>query len=568
MTYTEIKEKGEKKYYYKVKSIRHGKKVGKQRVYLGVNLSKQELQQKEQDADKILSGISESKESEASKIAKQAEKQQKSKQPQKQNNNKTKKTTFQIDKGKNFSEWYTDIIKKAELADLRNNVKGFIVFQPWSVMAMEKMYSYMEKTLQRKGHKPYWFPTLIPESNLTKESSHIKGFTPDVFWVTHGGETKLEERYALRPTSETLFYQMFSKWIRSYKDLPLKAYQRANVFRYETKATRPFLRSREFHWIEAHCAHETQEDAMKQVHEDMETTQEVLHDIFGLPFIFFERPAWDKFPGAHRTFAADVLNPDGKIVQQPSTHLISQEFSKAFDVKFTDKDEKEKLAWITCYGPAISRIFASIIAVHGDNKGLKFPWKIAPVQVMIIPIGEDDEVKKQAENIKQHLLENNISVEIDNSEKRLGEKFYFWEMKGIPLRIEFGNKELKENKLTIFRRDTDEKEKINAKDLISYINTTSQDIDKNLIKQADNLFKNKIINAKTKQEIKEIIDAGKIARCGFCSVDKDGTKCAETIEKEINGEVRGTKLGEKNTETKCIVCNKKAKHTVYISKAY
>jgi len=432
------------------------------------------------------------------------------------------------------------------------------------------MYDYMEKALQKKSHKPYWFPTLIPETNLKKESTHITGFTPEVFWVTHGGEKKLEEKYALRPTSETLFYQMFSQWIRSYKDLPFKTYQRANVFRYETKATRPFLRSREFHWIEAHCAHETEEDAIKQVHEDMQTTKEVLHDIFGLPFIFFERPSWDKFPGAHRTFAADVLNPDGRVVQQPSTHLISQEFSKAFDVKFTDKNEKEKFAWITCYGPAISRIFASIIAVHGDDKGLRFPWKIAPIQVIIIPIGEDNKVQNQAEKIKQELLENNISADIDNnSEKRLGEKLYFWEMKGVPLRIELGKKELSENKLTIFRRDQNERESIKPNDLLKYIEKTSKEIDENLTKQADKLFDNNLVNTNTKEQIKEVIEAGKIARCGFCSVDKTGEKCAEIVEKETGAQIRGTKLDEKKKDIKkCIICGKKANNIVYVAKSY
>ena len=555
MTYTEIKEQGENKYYYRVKSIRKGKKVDKQRVYLGGNLKKQELQEKEQEADKKLNNIS-----------KKPQEKQMGK-PQKQN--KKGKVTFEIDKDENFSEWYTDIVKKAELADLRSNVKGFLVFQPWSVLSMEKMYDHMEKVLRRKGHKPYWFPTLIPESNLTKESKHVQGFTPQVFWVTHGGDTKFEEKYALRPTSETLFYQMFSQWIRSYKDLPFKAYQRANVFRYETSATRPFLRSREFYWIEAHCAHATEEDAFKQVQEDMETTQEVLHDIFGLPFIFFERPAWDKFPGAQRTFAADVLNPDGKLVQQPSTHMISRDFAKAFDVKYTDKNEKEKLAWITCYGPAISRIFASIISVHGDNKGLKFPWKIAPVQVVIVPIGKDDKVTKQAEEIKNKLLEKDISVEIDQSEKRLGEKFYYWEMKGVPLRIEFGKRELENNQITIFRRDTGKKETIKINELETYIEKTPKDIDKNLIKEADKLFDNNIINTKTKKEIQEVMDAGKIARCGFCSVDEEGEKCAELIEKEFGAQVRGTKLGEKNKGfTACVNCGKKANHTVYLAKQY
>ncbi len=270
-------------------------------------------------------------------------------------------------KDEDFSEWFSQIIQKAELADLRYNIKGFLVFQPWSVLSMEKMYDYMEKALKQKGHKPYWFPTVIPKSNFEKESVHVKGFTPEVFWVTHGGDKKLEEPLALRPTSETAFYQMFNLWIRSYKDLPFKTYQRANVFRYETKATRPFLRSREFHWIETHCVHATENDAMKQVKEDMQTTKEVLHDIYGLPFIFFERPSWDKFAGAYKTFAADVLNPDGRVVQQPSTHIISPSFAKAFNITYKDKDGKEKSVYTTCYGPAISRIFASIIIVHCDD---------------------------------------------------------------------------------------------------------------------------------------------------------------------------------------------------------
>lgn len=481
-----------------------------------------------------------------------------------------KKITFNIDKEKDFSNWYTEIIRIAELADLRYNLKGFLVFQPWSVLSMEKMYKFMEQALQKKGHKPYWFPLLIPEENLKLESTHIGGFTPEVFWVTEAGNNKLEERYALRPTSETAFYKMFSIWIRGHKDLPFKTYQRANVYRYETKATRPFLRSREFHWIETHCAHASEKDAMKQVHEDMETTKEVLHDIFGIPFIFFERPDWDKFPGAKRTFAADALNPDGKVIQQPSTHLISQNFSRAFNVKFKDKDEKERLAWITCYGPAISRIFASVIINHGDNKGLKFPWTIAPLQVVIVPLAFENNksVLKEAEKIKQMLTESNISAEIDMSENRPGEKFYFWEMKGVPLRIELGPQEIKSKKLTIYRRDIDKKEKINGKNILKYIEKTSKDIDKNLIRKADEVFKNRIQNADSKQEIKKLIEQGKIARVNWCSCTMDGAKCAEIIEKEIQASVRGTKLNKEKAKGNCVICGKPAKHVVYIAKSY
>ncbi len=472
-------------------------------------------------------------------------------------------------KEEDFSEWFTQIVQKAELADLRYNVKGFLVFQPWSVMSMEKMYKELETVLQRKSHKPYYFPTVIPESNLEKESSHLGGFTPEVFWITQGGDKKFEERLALRPTSETAFYQMFALWIRSYKDLPLKAYQRANVFRHETKATRPFLRSREFHWIETHCAHRTEEDAFKQVVEDMETTKEVLHDKFALPFIFFERPAWDKFPGASRTFAADVLNPNGKLLQQPSTHMIAPNFAKAFDVKYKDKDGKEKFAYLTCYGPAVSRIFASVVIVHGDDKGLKFPWDIAPTQVMIVPIDpEDKKLLKKAEELKKKIQEF-ASVEIDLSDKRPGEKFNHWEMKGIPIRIDLGLKDLKEKKVTIFRRDLDKKESVSEKDAIKKVQSIAKDFTKNLIKKADKIFEGRIKETKNLKEIKKAIEEGAVAKCNFCSVDKDGVPCADLIEREVNAEVRGTRLDEKDKpKGKCAVCDKKAKHIVYVGRAY
>jgi len=477
------------------------------------------------------------------------------------------KVTFNISQEKDFSNWYTEIVKKAGLGDLRYNVKGFLVFQPWSVMSMEKMYKFMEAELQRKGHKPYWFPTVIPEENFKKEASHVKGFKPDVFWLEERGGEKL----ALRPTSETAFYQMFSLWIRSYKDLPFKTYQRANVFRYETKATRPFLRSREFHWIEAHCAHATEKDAMKQVHEDMETTKNVLHDIFGLPFIFFERPTWDKFPGAQRTFAADVLNPGGKVVQQPSTHLLNNDFAKAFDVKFKDKDEKDKYCYLTCYGPAISRIFASVVITHGDDKGLKFPWKIAPLQVIIVPFGDSVEILKEAEKIKKELMEKDISVEIDSSDKRPGEKFYYWEMKGVPLRIELGAREIKNKELTIFRRDNGKKQQIKKNELLNFVEKTAKEIDRNLIKHADALLKGSVVGAGDMEVLKEVIEAGKIGRCGFCSVGESGVGCAEVVEKETGAEVRGTKLKKeipKGKTTKCVVCEKKSEAVVYVARAY
>jgi len=484
----------------------------------------------------------------------------------------TEKITFNIDKEKNFSEWFTEIISKAELADIRYNVKGFIVFMPWSVLCMEEIYKEFEKALQRKNHKPYWFPAVIPEENFYLEKEHVEGFAPEVFWITeHGNKEKLEERLALRPTSETAFYKMFSFWIQSYKDLPLKTYQRAQVWRYETKATRPFIRSREFYWIEAHCAFASEEQALNQVKEDMQTVEEVMHQKLGIPFIFFKRPEWDKFAGAVATFAADTLMPNGRVIQQPSTHFLGQNFSKPFNVKFKDKDEKEKFCFITCFGPAISRIFASVVAIHGDNKGLIFPFEVAPLQVIIVPINfeKEEKIKEKAIELKEKLFNAGIKTEIDFEEKRPGEKFYFWEMKGVPFRIELGLNEIKSKELTVFRRDTGKKIKVKEKELIEFILSEGKKLTENLKKIAEKKFNESIVNAGNKNELKKALEEKKIARVNFCSIENDGIKCAEVIEKEFNANIRGIRADKKEkAENNCIICGRKAKEIVYIAKQY
>jgi prolyl-tRNA synthetase len=252
-----------------------------------------------------------------------------------------------VKKSENFSEWYTQIVQKAELADIRYNVKGFLVHQPWSVKIMKLMFEFLEKELEKNGHAPVWFPAVIPESFLKKEKEHAE-FSAEVFWITEAGANydKLEEKLALRPTSETAMYTMFSMWIRSWRDLPFKTYQNCQVWRYESY-TRPFLRGREYFWIEAHNVFATKEEAEKQVEEDMKITEKTMHQKFAIPFIFFQRPQHDKFKGAVNTFAADTLMPDGKAIQLPSTHFLGQNFSKAFDIKFVDKDKKEKYGWQT-----------------------------------------------------------------------------------------------------------------------------------------------------------------------------------------------------------------------------
>lgn len=483
------------------------------------------------------------------------------------------KETFNIDKEKNFPEWFSEICKVAELADLRYNVKGFVVYRPWAVIAMKLMYKFYEKALEKRGHKPVIFPAVIPESNFKKEAEHVEGFAPEVFWITeHGAGEKFEEKIALRPTSETAMYSMFSLWVRSYKDLPLKTYQSCQVWRYETKATKAFLRTREFYWIESHDVFATLKEAEDQVKEDMEITKEVLHDIFGIPFIFFQRPEWDKFAGAIHTYAADAFMPSGRVSQLPSTHLLGQNFSKPFNIKFVDKDEREKFAYQTCYGPCISRIFGALISVHGDNKGLKFPWKVSPLQVIIVPIiykGKEEQVLEKCDELKEKLEKAEIRVDIDKTDKTPGEKFYFWEMKGVPLRLEIGPEEVEKNTITAFRRDTENKEKIKESELIEWVKKTGEEYDKNLIEKADEGFKNIIVEANSYEELKNAIENKKMAKIPFCSVDMDGEPCAEKIKEEMKAEVRGIRMDKKETpKGNCVVCGKKANCVVYVAKQY
>lgn len=485
---------------------------------------------------------------------------------------KEKKFGITVKKEEDFSEWYTQITNKAELVDLRYNLKGFPVLRPWCVRTMKKMYKLFEDVLERKGHDPLIMPALIPERNFHLEAKHVEGFTPEVFWVTeHGAGEKFEERLAMRPTSETVFYQMFSKWIRSYNDLPLKTYQSCQVWRYEGKATRPFLRTREFHWIEAHDAFASLEEAEAQVIQDMETTKEVMFEKMGIPFIFFQRPEWDKFAGAVHTYAADALMPSGKVLQLPSTHLLGQNFSKPFNVKFKNNKGEEEFAYITCYGPAISRIYGGLISLHGDNQGLVLPFELAPYHIVIVPIIFEDskeEVLKKSEELKKKLKD--YDVLIDKRENVVpGYKFGEWEMKGVPVRIELGPKDLESGTVVIFRRDLNKKETVKLDDLEKTMKKIEKEFTKNLIKKNEAEFKDNIVSAKTIDEIKKAIDSDKIVKTCFCSIDMDGEECAGVVEKDVQAFVRGKRVDEKEkAEGNCTICGKPAKEIVYIARSY
>ncbi|MGM5480542.1 MAG: proline--tRNA ligase [Nanobdellota archaeon] len=478
-----------------------------------------------------------------------------------------------VEKDENFSEWFTELMKKADLADTRYNLKGFPVYMPWAVRSIRKITRMWEDKLESTQHEPLIMPLLIPEENFHKEAEHVEGFTPEVFWVTGAGDKTFDTRYALRPTSETALYDMYGKWIRSYKDLPLKRYQSVSVFRHETKMTRPFMRTRELHWTEAHNVFATEKDATRQVHEDMQITEDLLHKKMALPHIFFKRPQWDKFPGAVNTFAADVLLPSGKVLQLPSTHLIGQNFSKPFDVTFKDDKEQEQLGWITCYGPCHSRNYGALITFHGDDKGLVLPWDVAPHHIVIVPIlkkNKEETVLENVHTLKNELEQEGYSVLVDERrDVSPGFKFNHWELKGVPVRLELGPRDIEQNSVMVFRRDTGSKEVVPRSELNEFLATIQTTFTSNLVRKADDVFDTKLETAQTLAEIRMHIDQGKMVRTSFCSTEKDGESCAEVIEKDVGAEVRGEWFGkDEDVFCDCPVCGKKAHHVVYIAKSH
>ncbi|HII39391.1 TPA: proline--tRNA ligase [Candidatus Micrarchaeota archaeon] len=481
---------------------------------------------------------------------------------------------FDFDKEKDFSTWYSEVVKRAELCDLRYNVKGFVVFRPWCVMSFKKMYAAFEKELEASGHRPALFPALVPEENFLKEKEHVEGFAPDLFWVTEVAGNKLGERLAMRPTSETAMYKMYSLWIQGLSDLPLKIYQSCQVWRCETKATRPFIRSREFHWIEAHDVFATMEEAEAQVRTDMETTERVMHLQFGVPFIYFKRPEWDKFPGAVETFGADSLMPDGKTIQQPSTHLLGQNFAKAFDVSFLNSKGEREFGWQTCYGPAISRIYASVISVHGDNKGLVLPFDLAPVQVVVIPVqkkGLEEKIVAKAKAVAASLRGRGFSVECDCSTSTPGFKYNYWELRGVPLRVEVGAREMESGEFVVARRDTGEKEKVKEMELPARLNGLGVAISDNLRLKADAWFAKQLHCASSMEELAKALDKGGFVKVPLCSVKMDGKACAEKIKAETVGDVRGTRFGGKDKPVHsavCVACGKPADEVVFVARQY
>ncbi len=473
-------------------------------------------------------------------------------------------------KEKDMSKWYDEVLSRAELIDIRYGVKGFIVYRPYAMEIIKRIYDAFEKELEKYNHRPALFPVVIPEKMLRKESEHIKGFEGQVFWITHAGYSPLEEKLALRPTSETAIYPMYSLWIKSYKDLPVKIYQSVAVYRYETKATRPLLRGREFLWIETHDVFRNKEEAIRQIEEDSEIFRRITYEELCIPFLHLRREEYDKFAGAVASYAFDCLLPDGRVLQIGTTHYLGTNFAKAFEIIYQDADGQHKHAHQTCFGIGISRLLAALILIHGDEFGLILPFSFAPIQIVIIPIpkkGYDHEkIHNYCLSIEKMLREKGYRVVYDQSKRTPGDKYYYYDMRGVPIRIEVGPKEVDNNMVTLFRRDKRERITIAKEELCTKIEEISEEIKEILRKRAENKLKSNIVEANSLGELLEYVDKKiPIIKVPFCG----RRECAEELEGETLGyETRGYVEGEKAEGKYCIICGREAHHIAYLAKAY
>ncbi|MEK6923307.1 MAG: proline--tRNA ligase [Nanoarchaeota archaeon] len=477
-------------------------------------------------------------------------------------------------KAENFSEWYTEITGEngAKLVDMRYGVQGFVPHRPWAVRITRNFEALLETAVEKDNYDPILLPVLISEENIKKEKEHVQ-FSPELFWVERMGNSKLEVPLYLRPTGESQIYPLYSLWIRSWKDLPWKNYQsRIMTYRGEP-TTRPFLRGREFMFFETHGVFTTHKEVLEQIDKDMEIASNVITGYLGLPFLFFKRPNWDKFAGADDTYAADCIMPDGKVNQIASTHDLGQRFSKAYDIKFVNKKEQQEFGWQTCFGPGIWRIMAALIAVHGDDYGLVLPFKIAPIQIAIVPIifeKGDKKIDKKCKELEKKLSKN-FRVKYDDSNNKPGWKYNKWEMLGVPIRIEVGPKEVKVKKVTLVRRDTRKREIISEKQLDKKISQYEKSILTNITEKADMHLRANISEAKTFAQLVSILNKKRgFVKVKFCTLEKGGEKCADKIQQATDGgKVRGSLFGDTSKVTgECVVCGKKATATTYLAKSY
>ncbi|MCG3215419.1 MAG: proline--tRNA ligase [Candidatus Heimdallarchaeota archaeon] len=471
-------------------------------------------------------------------------------------------------KKENFMAWYLDVVRRAQIVDTRTEVKGMNVLLANGYEIWDRMKKMLDEKFYVTDHKNMYFPLFIPDKFLELESEHFEGFVPEVAYVTHAGKKKLENKFALRPTSETIMYHMYSQWIRAHTDMPLKVNQWCNIIRIDTKDTKPLLRDREFQWTEAHTCHVTPEEAVEQVKESM-WIYGSFFDECCLPYLITKRPKYDTFPGALYSVAYDTPLPDGKTLQIGTTHNLDQGFAKVFNIRFQKEDGSHDYAYQTCYGLS-TRVIAAVISVHGDNRGLIIPPYLAPLQVIIVPIlfkGKEEGINKECEEVLKEIKKSDIRVEYDSSNKTSGFKFNEYELLGVPIRIEIGPKDVEKGGVTLARRDTKERIFVEKSKIVKAIKEAFDIITEELKNRSKTLLEKSITEVVAYDELESTFTD---RNPGFVKTNWCGDEeCADLIKEKLRAEIRGTLYGEEEEPFgPCIICNEEAKEVVYISRSY
>ena len=460
-----------------------------------------------------------------------------------------------------FTQWYTDVVLKTELVDY-GPVKGTMVIRPYGYAIWANIQKDMDARFKAAGSKNAYFPLLIPMSFFSKEAEHVEGFAPEVAVVTHAGGAKLEEPLAIRPTSETIIGTMYAKWIQSYRDLPVIMNQWCNVMRWE-KTTRPFLRTSEFLWQEGHTVHATEEEAMEETMRMLQVYKDFAEQTLAIPVICGRKTEKEKFAGAVATFGMEAMMLDGKSLQAGTSHYLGQNFAKSFDIKYLDKDGTLKYGYTTSWGTS-TRLIGAIIMAHGDKRGLVLPPKVAPIQAIIIPVAaHKGGVNEKAAEIEAALVKAGVRAEVDRRDMGPGWKFNEWEMKGVPLRIEIGPRDIENNKAIIMRRDTLEKQEISLDNLTETVTALLDTVQKDMLVKSRERRDSKIVEADSVDGILKGVEGKNFVKAGWCGC----RECEDKI-KEVAQATARVMVDEEGVPEKCAVCGKPAKHKVVFARAY
>ena len=472
-------------------------------------------------------------------------------------------------KSEDISEWYVQVIEAAELVDRRYPIKGAHVWLPYGWKIVRNLDEIIRREIEATGHEEVQFPTLVPEGYFKREAEHIRGFEGQVFWITHAGYNRLEERYLLRPTSESAMYPLFSLWIRTHRDLPLRIYQIVNVFRYETKQTRAFIRMREFHFFEAHTAHATYEDAEEQIKSHLKVVERVIRDSLRLYYLVDIRPEWDKFAGAYYSIGVDAIMPDGRVLQIATVHQYKDNFSRAYNITYKDEKGEEHYVHQTTFGMS-ERLIGAIVMAHGDDHGLIIPPAVAPIQAVIVPItfkGQEEEVLKESKKALEDLIAAGIRAHLDDRmDETPGSKFYYWELKGVPVRVEIGPRDVENKQVVLVLRTNRERRTVPRDHLIEEVKKALKDVEDQLLKRHEDESKRLMFDVDSIEEARKILEerGRAVIITGWCGSEE----CAEEMMQALDLKILGRDYYGRRKHERCPVCGKESLGDIYLAKTY